>query len=123
MASTEDKPTLKITLEELASVELTAPAPSGAMVATATGAKQYGNIAASADGPAIAVEEKGSIFLKGWFYLGAAGLVGSLAGWGICEPFFSDGNSHTWADVLMLPLVVMFTCFGLGVAESIVERS
>jgi type III secretion system (T3SS) inner membrane Yop/YscD-like protein len=123
MASTEDKPTLKITLEDLASVELTAPAPSGAMVATATGAKQYGNIAASSDGPAIVTEEKGSIFLKGWFYLGAAGLVGSLVGWGIAEPFFSDGNSHNWGDLLMLPLIIMFTCFGLGVAESIVERS
>jgi hypothetical protein len=123
MASTEDKPTLKITLEDLASVELTAPAPSGAMVATATGAKQYGNIAASADGPAIVTEEKGSIFLKGWFYLGAAGLVGSLVGWGICEPFFKDGERSTWSHFLMLPMVVMFTCFGLGVAESIVERS
>ena len=123
MANTDDKPTLKITLDDLASVELPAPAPSGAMVATAPGAKQYGNIASPADGPAIATEEKGSIFLKGWFYLGAAGMVGSLIGWGICEPFFTDGNSHSWADFLMLPMIVMFTCLGLGVAESIVERS
>jgi hypothetical protein len=123
MASTDDKPTLKITLDDLASVELPAQAPSGTMVATAPGAKQYGNIASPADGPAIATEEKGSIFLKGWFYLGAAGMVGSLVGWGIAEPFFSDQNSHTWADFLMLPMIVMFTCLGLGVAESIVERS
>ncbi len=123
MASTEDKPTLKITLDDLASVELPAQAPRGAMVATAAGAKQYGNIATPADGPAVAVEEKGSVFLQGWFYLGAAGLLGALVGWGICEPFFSDANRHTWGDVLMLPMVVMFTCLGLGVAESIVERS
>ena len=93
MASTDDKPALKITLEDLARVEMPAQAPAGAMVAAAAGAKQYGNIAAPADGPAVATEEKGHIFLQGWFYLGAAGLVGSLIAWGICEPFFLD--SHT----------------------------
>ena len=124
MANSDDKPTLKITLEDLAAVELPAQAPAGNMAAAA-GAKQYGNIATPADGPAMAAEEKGHIFLKGWFYLGLAGLVGSLAGWGLCEPFFSDNpqNRGGWAEIVMLPLIVMFTCLGLGVAESIVERS
>jgi type III secretion system (T3SS) inner membrane Yop/YscD-like protein len=125
MANSDNKPTLKITLEDLAAVELPAQAPAGNMAAAAAGAKQYGNIAAPADGPAVATEEKGHIFLKGWFYLGLAGLAGSLAGWGMCEPFFSDGpqNRGGWAEIVMLPLIVMFTCLGLGVAESIVERS
>jgi len=125
MANSDDKPTLKITLEDLAAVELPAQAQAGNMAAAAAGAKQYGNIAAPADGPAMAAEEKGHIFLKGWFYLGLAGLVGSLAGWGLCEPFFSDNpqNRGGWAEIVMLPLIVMFTCLGLGVAESIVERS
>jgi len=125
MANSDDKPTLKITLEDLAAVELPAQAPAGNMAAAAAGARQYGNIAAPADGPAVATEEKGHIFLKGWFYLGLAGLVGSLAGWGMCEPFFSDNpqNRGGWAEIVMLPLIVMFTCLGLGVAESIVERS
>lgn len=125
MANSDNKPTLKITLEDLAAVELPAQAPAGSMAAAAAGAKQYGNIAAPADGPAVATEEKGHIFLKGWFYLGLAGLVGSLAGWGICEPFFVDfgRRQFSWADFLMLPLIVMFTCLALGVAESIVERS
>jgi hypothetical protein len=124
MANSDDKPTLKITLEDLAAVELPAHAPAGTMAAAA-GAKQYGNIAAPADGPAMATEEKGHIFLKGWFYLGLAGLAGSLAGWGMCEPFFSDNpqSRNGWAEIVMLPLIVMFTCLGLGVAESIVERS
>jgi hypothetical protein len=124
MANSDDKPTLKITLEDLAAVELPTQAPAGNMAAAA-GAKQYGNIAAPADGPAMATEEKGHIFLKGWFYLGLAGLVGSLAGWGMCEPFFSDNpqSRNGWAEIVMLPLIVMFTCLGLGVAESIVERS
>jgi len=124
MANSDDKPTLKITLEDLAAVELPAQAPAGNMAAVA-GAKQYGNIAAPADGPAMATEEKGHIFLKGWFYLGLAGLVGSLVGWGMCEPFFSDNpqSRNGWGEIFMLPLIVMFTCLGLGVAESIVERS
>jgi hypothetical protein len=123
MASTDDKPLLKITLEDLAKVEL--PASPGTSAAAATGAKQYGNIAVSADGPAVATEEKGHIFLQAWFYLGAAGMAGSIVGWGICEPFFSDGPQSRggWADFFMLPLIIMFTCLGLGVAESIVERS
>ncbi|HEY2114207.1 MAG TPA: FHA domain-containing protein [Candidatus Angelobacter sp.] len=125
MANSDDKPTLKITLEDLAAVELPGQAPAGNMAAAAAGARQYGNIAAPADGPAVASEEKGHIFLKGWFYLGLAGLVGSLVGWGICEPFFSDTpqGRGNWAEIVMLPLIVMFTCLGLGVAESIVERS
>ena len=51
--------------------------------------------------------------------------MGALAGWGICEPFFVDSHTRNPAgrNFLILPLVVMFTCLGLGVAESIVERS
>jgi len=123
MANTDDKPTLKITLEDLAAVELPAQIPAGSMAAAA-GAKQYGNIAAPADGPAVATEEKGHIFLKGWFYLGLAGLVGSLVGWGICEPYFSEAaGRRSWFSFFTLPVIVMLTCLGLGVAESIVERS
>jgi type III secretion system (T3SS) inner membrane Yop/YscD-like protein len=124
MASTDDKPTLKITLEDLASVEMPAAAPAGNMAPVAAGTKQYGNIAAPADGPAIVTEEKGHIFLQGWFYLGIAGMLGALAGWGICEPFFIDSHAGMrWGNIVILPFVVMFTCLGLGVAESIVERS
>jgi hypothetical protein len=124
MANTDDKPALKITLDDLAKVELRTETAGGG-AATAAGARQYGNIAASADGPASAVtEEKGHIFLQGWFYLGVAGLVGSLIGWGICEPFFLDSHTQSrWGNIFILPFVVMFTCLGLGVAESIVERS
>lgn len=124
MASTDDKPTLKITLEDLARVELPTQAATGTAATGAAGSRQYGNITAPGDAPAVAAEEKGHIFLQGWFYLGAAGLVGSLIGWGICEPWFFDrSHLHNWADIFMLPSIVMFTCLGLGVAESIVERS
>ncbi|HEY2912097.1 MAG TPA: FHA domain-containing protein [Candidatus Angelobacter sp.] len=124
MANSDDKPTLKITLEDLASVELPSVVPAGNMMPVAVGTKQYGNIAAPADGPAIVTEEKGHIFLQGWFYLGVAGMLGALIGWAICEPFFIDSRAGArWGNIVILPFVIMFTCLGLGVAESIVERS
>jgi hypothetical protein len=114
MASTDDKPALKITLEDLASVELPVAAPAGNMAPVAAGAKQYGNIAAPADGPAMVTEEKGHIFLQGWLYLGLAGVVGALVGWGICEPFFVDARTGArWGNIVILPFVIMFTCLGL----------
>src|ERR1051326_7484670 len=123
MGNADDKPALKITLEDLAKVQVRTEA--AAVAVAAAGARTYGNIAgAGTDAPAAVTEEKGSIFLKGWFYLGLAGLLGSLIGWGICEPFFLDSRiENRWGNILMMPMVIMFTCLGLGVAESIVERS
>jgi hypothetical protein len=128
MANSDDKPALKITLEDLASVELPAPVPAGNMAPLAAGAKQYGNIAAPADGPAVATEEKGHIFLQGWFYLGIAGMVGALTGWGIGEPFFKEGAAVRTISgfiglILIVPLVLTFMCISFSLAESIVERS
>jgi hypothetical protein len=128
MASTDDKPAMKITLEDLAKVELPSAAPAGNMATAATGTKQYGNIAAPADGPTIVKEEKGSIFLQGWFYLGVAGTIGALVGWGIGEPFYKDGAavrtlSGLLAALLIVPLVLTCMCVSFSLAESIVERS
>lgn len=114
---------LKITLEDLASV--VAPESSaGPVVATPPGAKNYGTITEAAEqlAPATA-EERGSILLQSWFYLGIAGLVGALVGWGIAEPAFSDGGSPRWGNFVMLPLLLTFMCMGFGIAESAVERS
>src|SRR3954468_20332668 len=123
MANTDDKPALKITLEDLAKVEVRTESQGGGAAAAIAGARQYGNIAAPADGPAAVTEEKGSIFLQGWFYLGMAGLLGALIGWGICEPFYRTPGRSALLNFVLLPLVIMFTCAGLGVAESLVERS
>ncbi|HET9838122.1 MAG TPA: FHA domain-containing protein, partial [Candidatus Angelobacter sp.] len=112
----------KITLEDLARAQVRTESQAGA-AAAAAGARQYGNIAAAAGSPVVVTQEKGSIFLQGWFYLGAAGLIGALIGWGIWEPFFTEFITNTWPDILMLPSIVMFMCLGLGLAESIVERS
>jgi hypothetical protein len=107
MANSDDKPALKITLEDLARIELPAAVPAGNMAPIAAGTKQYGNIAAPADGPAIVTEEKGHIVLEGWFYLGVAGMLGALAGWGMCEPFFGEHGKASWLELILLPVIVM----------------
>jgi len=115
---------IKITLDDLANVS----APELETVAPATqggSAKSYGSINEPADPTTQVAEEKGSILLQAWFYLGLAGLVGALIGWGVCEPWFVDSpaGGHFWADFLMIPAIVGLLCLGFGVAESIVERS
>jgi type III secretion system (T3SS) inner membrane Yop/YscD-like protein len=126
MANTDDKPALKITLDDLAKVQVRTEA-TGAAVAAA-GARTYGNIAAAGtDAPAAVAEEKGHFFLQGWFYLGVAGLIGSLIGWGIGESLIQNGGPRTLGALirilLIVPLVLVFMCLSFSLAESIVERS
>jgi hypothetical protein len=119
---------LRVTLEELADSarsEPTALVSTGEQLAVvSTGAKSHGNINATPDAPTVP-HEKSSILLQAWFYLGLAGLLGALAGWGIAEPGFIDGSrdAHRWGNVWMIPLLVTLMCVGFAVAESIVERS
>jgi len=69
-------------------------------------------------------EERASFLLQGWFYLGAAGLLGAMIGWGLCEPGFVDGaGANRWGNILLLPAIITFMCMGFGISESIVERS
>jgi hypothetical protein len=119
---------LRVTLEELAergSPQQNTLAPSPEQpVSPASAGKSYGNVNATPDAPATN-QEKGSIFLQAWVYLGLAGLVGALVGWAIAEPGFVDGFKATdrWGNMLMIPLLVALMCVGFAVAESIVERS
>jgi len=126
MANTDDKPALKITLEDLAKVTLPnegqgAAAASG--VAATGAARQYGNIAAPGVDVAVKDEGKSKFYLQGWFYLGTAGLLGAVGGWAICEPAFVDGEGHRWGNFWIMPFVLALMCLGFGVAESVVERS
>jgi hypothetical protein len=110
---------LRVTLEELADQDRSEPAAlvsaAEQAVVTSPAAKSYGNINATPDAPAL-LHEKGSILLQAWFYLGLAGLLGALAGWGIAEPGFVDGpiNTHRWGNVWMIPLLVTLMCVGFA---------
>lgn len=121
MSNPSENP-IKITLEDLERVTVTEATPE--LSAPVTGENKYGSIKA-AEEPLAAGQERGSIFLQGWFYLGASGLVAALIGWGICEPWFVDGHSgaERWGNVALIPVLVATLCVAFGVAESVVERS
>jgi len=112
---------IRISLDDLAAAETEAP-PRPQPAESPGGPRSYGSVLSGAS-DFVAPEERGSIFLRGWFYLGLAGLLGALAGWGICEPGFVDGEGARWGNLIMIPAVAMLLCVGLAVAESVVERS
>ena len=120
----ENRQPLRVSLEELSEVAAAEPIASVPAVEPAAAGKSYGNINTMPDVPALG-QEKGSVLLQGWFYLGLAGVIGTLAGWAITEPGFVDGqsNGRHWGDILMVPVLVTLMCVGFAVAESIVERS
>src|SRR5262249_8254962 len=92
--------------------------------AAAGATRQYGNISTPAAEQVVVDEGKSNIFLRGWFYLGAAGALGALLAWAICEPAFVDAlDQRRWGNVIVMPLVLTLMCLGFGVAESLVERS
>jgi len=125
MATSNNKEPLRITAEDLASVVIPVDAPAPAAIsADGSPAKSYGTINDAADKAPVTPEERGSVLLQGWFYLGAAGFLGAMLGWGLCEPGFVDGAGATrWGNILLLPSIITFMCIGFGISESIVERS
>lgn len=121
-----NEPVIRVTLEEIqaaATAQQTAAPVTTTSPAGTTG-KTYGNINAAQEIVPVSQQEKGSFLLQGWFYLGAAGLVGATAGWGICEPAFIDSHAaHSWGNTWMVPLVLLMMLIGFATAESLVERS
>src|SRR6266403_1464924 len=125
MPTRSDKEPLRITAEDLAGVvvPVEGPGPSTASP-DASAAKSYGSINDAADRAPVVAAEHGSFLLQGWFYLGAAGLLGAMLGWALCEPGFVDGvGANRWGNLLLLPAIITFMCIGFGVSESMVERS
>jgi hypothetical protein len=68
------------------------------------------------------------IFYSSYFYLGLAGCIGALVGWGCIEPFFDDrelGNqeaSHV-AALMLFPVTAAAVGLFLGAAEGIICRN
>jgi hypothetical protein len=119
----DEKKGIKITAEDLASITLQPPVPAAAPAVDGK-PRVYGNIHGEPTSAPDVPEQKGSIFLKAWVYLGIAGFFGAFIAWGICEPGFLDGGGGSrWGNVLIVPLVVTLMCMFLSIAESIVERS
>jgi len=125
MSPDKNNEPIKITLDDLARVETAAPVgPPITPGRGPSGVKVYGSVTEAADQPiATSPEERGSILLQAWFYLGIAGLLGTLIAWGLAEPFFLDTGVRRWGNIWMMPMVVTLQCVGFAIAESIVERS
>jgi hypothetical protein len=124
MSPDKNNEPIKITLDDLARVETTAPPGTTATPGRAVGgAKVYGSVTEAADQRVETHEERGSILLQAWFYLGVAGLIGATLAWAIAERAFLDEGGHRWGNIWMMPMVVTLQCVGFAIAESIVERS
>jgi len=86
--------------------------------------QSWGTVGPSAQTVNASGLSQGSLYLKAWFYLGLAGLVGAFLAWMVCEPSFEDGGySMGWGNVWIFPLMVILMSVGYGMAESAVERS
>ncbi len=124
MSPDKNSEPIKITLDDLARVETTSPPGTAATPGRgAGGAKVYGSVTEAADQRVETHEERGSILLQAWFYLGVAGLIGASLAWSIAERAFLDEGGHRWGNIWMMPMVVTLQCVGFAIAESIVERS
>jgi len=124
MSPDKNSEPIKITLDDLARVETTSPHGAAATPGrVADGAKVYGSVTEAADQRVETHEERGSILLQAWFYLGVAGLIGASLAWAIAERAFLDEGGHRWGNIWMMPMVVTLQCVGFAIAESIVERS
>ena len=89
-----DQP-IKITLDDLASIETAVPTVAVPAASSSAGqGRVYGNIGDTTEEKIQTPEERGSIFLQAWFYLGLAGFLGCLIGWAIAEPAFIDGDGR-----------------------------
>ena len=121
-----DEAKIKITLDDLdGSGALVQGSPAAAAVAQGQAGRTYGNVSdLQTTRLEIGTEVAEKLYMKGWFYLGVAGLLGAFAAWAICEPSFEDGDSSgAWGNFWLIPLAVVLMCFGFAVAESIVEQS
>jgi hypothetical protein len=90
---------------------------------TVTPPQSYGAVPSGESAAADAPVERGSRWRQASVYLGVAGAVGALLAWAICEPWFIDGGGHSWANFLVVPLMVILVCVSFGVAEGIAEHS
>jgi hypothetical protein len=115
---------IRVTADDIAAVETAASAAEAVQRQPQAG-RSYGNInSAFAETEPLRAEERPSLLLQGWFYLGAAGLVGAVTGWAICERAFIDGGeAHRWGNTWMIPMVTMMMMVCFAIAESVVERS
>jgi hypothetical protein len=121
---------IKITLDDVARVSNgSGPVSTSAYTGPVTppsGEKNYGTINnPNCLGSSIGTQSTGPVYMKAWFYLGVAGMIGTFLAWAVCEPSFIDGRTeqYGWGNIMMFPLLIILMSLGFGIADSIVEHS
>jgi hypothetical protein len=127
-ASMSDNPEkIRISWDDVEKAEVTESVPMAIPVTQPRanrGGGSWGTIAPQGDASIASAGSGGSVLLKGWFYLGMAGLLGAFLAWIFCEPTFEDGAyGGGWGQWMMFPLMMILMCIGFGSAESLVERT
>jgi hypothetical protein len=121
-----DHEKIRITWDDVDEAEVSDPQPAALPVSTSPQTSKdraWGSITPQANPVAGSSVSGGSLILKGWFYLGAAGFLGAFLAWLFCEPSFEDYGDGGWGEDFMFPLMVILMSIGFGAAESLVERT
>lgn len=123
-----DQGKIRITWDDVNKAELDPPTPVTLPLTRpvrSSGDGSWGSISPQPNAAAaMATSGGGNVLMKGWFYLGAAGLVGAFLAWMFCEPSFEDGAySQGWGNTWIFPLMVILMSIGFGSAECFVERT
>ena len=114
---------IRITWDDVNEAEVDQPTPVAIPVSrpvrpVADGS--WGTISPQPNVATSAATSGGSVVLKGWFYLGMAGLAGAFLAWLFCEPSFEDEGVQGWGNAFIFPLMVILMSIGFGSAESVV---
>jgi hypothetical protein len=119
---------IRISMAEIENVKL--PPPSavvsgsvrriGEQPTLGTTGRDYGSVNALPSN----IDTKGPLWLKSWFYLGAAGLIGAFLAWAVCEPTFNDlSDTSGFGNIFIFPLMAVLMSVGFASIESAISQA
>ena len=113
-----------ITLDDVSRVR-DEPRPASAPITPtgASGSRDWGTVHGAQGSNSGVSSSSGNPFYKSWVYLPLAGLLGTLIGWAVCEPFFFDDGPKGFGNWALFTLSVALMCVAFASAEAIVERN
>jgi hypothetical protein len=119
---------IRITLDDVENIKLPPPGAVGSgnvrKIGEPSASGGTGRDYGSVDTFSASAETGGPIWLKSWFYLGLAGLVGAFLAWAICEPTFSDEtDTLTFGSAFMFPMMAVFMSVGFASADSAISQA
>ena len=113
-----------ITTSDVARVrDVPRPASAPITPTNASGSRDWGTVHGAQGSNSGVASSSGNPFYKSWVYLPLAGLLGTLIGWAVCEPFFFDKGPEGFGNWALFTLSVALMCVAFASAEAIVERN